>query len=50
MDKTMDEAEAMILEIEKNYVLYNKADKDYTYIILQNENVVLLRGGGTLQF
>ena len=29
MDKTMDKTEAMILEIEKNHVLYDKADKDY---------------------
>ena len=49
MDKTMDKTEAMILEIEKNHVLCNKADKDHKDIILQDENVVLVRGGGTLQ-
>ena len=45
----MDKAEAMILEIEKNHVLHNKTDKDYKDIILQDENVGLVLGGGTLQ-
>jgi len=30
MDKTMDKTKAMILEIAKNHVLYDKADKDYS--------------------
>ena len=50
MDKTMDKTEAMILETEKNHVLHNKADKDYNDIILRDENVVLVQGGGTRQF
>ena len=28
-DPTMDKTEAMILEIEKNHVTYDKEDKDY---------------------
>ena len=33
MDKTVDKTQSMILEIEKNHGLYDKADKDYKDIM-----------------
>ena len=37
MDKTVDKTEAMILEIEKNHVLYDKADTDYKDIMKKRD-------------
>ena len=39
MDKTVDKTEAMILEIEKNHVLYEKADKDYKDIMKKKRHM-----------
>ena len=35
----MDKTEAMILEIEKNHVLYDKADKDYKVIMRKKRHM-----------
>jgi len=45
MDKTMDKTVAMMLEIEKNHVLYDRADKDYLFRLfcIQIQNYELFR-------
>ena len=50
MEKTTDRTEAMILEVEKNRVLYDKSDKNYKDCMQNVVKLILCHSKVLLEF